>query len=60
MTLMFMAAPIGIFVNKTMLQVFVFVFVNQAIAAHLNREWYVERFGSDKVGMRRRLIPGLW
>lgn len=56
----FMAAPQGLLVNKSVLQVFLFVFVNQAVAAHLNREWYIEKFGKDNVGMRRRLIPGFW
>lgn len=60
LALTFMAAPSGMLVNKTMLQVSLFVFVNRAIAANLNREWYIEKFGSEKVGTRRRLIPGVW
>jgi 3-oxo-5-alpha-steroid 4-dehydrogenase 1 len=24
------------------------------------KKWYLERFGSEKVGARRAIIPGLW
>lgn len=55
-----LAAPEGRVVNWTLLCGAVFVAVNLGVTAIGTKEWYMEKFGRDKVGPRKRMIPGIW
>ena len=54
-----LGAP-GRFVNHTLLSGAVFVAVNLGVTASGTKEWYVKRFGKEKVGRRWRMVPGVW
>lgn len=55
-----LAAPPGYVLSKTVAAGLGFVFANLAVTADSTREWYVERFGAEKVAGRRRMIPYLY
>ena len=55
-----LAAPEGRVVNWTLLCGAVFVAVNLGVTAIGTKEWYMEEFGREKVGPRKRMIPGIW
>jgi 3-oxo-5-alpha-steroid 4-dehydrogenase 3 / polyprenol reductase len=59
-SLMFLAAPKGQLVNTTLLAAFIFVVVELGVSADISRRWYLQKFGADRVGHRRRMIPGIW
>jgi 3-oxo-5-alpha-steroid 4-dehydrogenase 3 len=54
------AAPEGSTANWTLVCGTVFVATNLGVTAIGTKEWYMEKFGADKVGPRRRMIPGIW
>lgn len=54
------AAPEGRIVNWTLVCGTVFVATNLGVTAMGTKEWYVEKFGVDKVAPRKRMIPGIW
>lgn len=58
--LSFIVAPAGRTVNWTMLSATVLVLVNLGVTAHGTKEWYLEKFGAEKVGKRTRMIPWIW
>ncbi|KAJ4993685.1 3-oxo-5-alpha-steroid 4-dehydrogenase [Stagonosporopsis vannaccii] len=58
--LSFLAAPAGKLVNWTMFCGAVFVAVNLGVTAVGTKNWYMEKFGKDKVGPRKRIVPGIW
>ena len=58
--LSFLAAPRGRIVNWTLVCGTIFVATNLGVTAIGTKEWYAEKFGRDKVGPRRRMIPGIW
>jgi 3-oxo-5-alpha-steroid 4-dehydrogenase 3 len=58
--LSFLAAPEGTPVNWTIFCGAIFVAVNLGVTAIGTKEWYVDKFGIDKVGPRRRMVPGIW
>ncbi|KAF2114405.1 hypothetical protein BDV96DRAFT_576709 [Lophiotrema nucula] len=58
--LSFLAAPTGSPMNWTLLCATVFVTVNLGVTASGTKEWYVQRFGADKVETRNRMILWLW
>lgn len=58
--LSFLAAPVGRNVNWTLFCGTVFVAANLGVTAIGTKEWYVGKFGKDKVGPRRRMVPGIW
>ncbi|KAF3006654.1 hypothetical protein E8E13_008225 [Curvularia kusanoi] len=58
--LSFLAAPTGRFVNWTLFCGTIFVAVNLGVTAIGTKDWYIERFGRDKVGSRKRMVPGVW
>lgn len=58
--LSFLAAPKNSTVNWTLLCGTIFVAVNLGVTAIGTKEWYVEEFGQDKVGARKRMVPGIW
>lgn len=58
--LSFLAAPEGRTINWTLFCGSIFVAVNLGVTAVGTKEWYVEKFGKDKVGPRKRMVPGIW
>lgn len=58
--LSFVGAPTGRIVNWTLACGTIFVAVNLGVTAIGTKEWYVEKFGKDKVGPRKRMVPGIW
>lgn len=59
-SLIFIAAPEGQLVNKTLLSALVFVVVNLGVTADMNKQWYFQIFGKEKVENRWRMIPFVW
>jgi 3-oxo-5-alpha-steroid 4-dehydrogenase 3 len=55
-----LAAPRARLVNWTMVCGTVFVATNLGVTAVGTKEWYAEKFGRDKVGPRKRIVPGIW
>ncbi|KAL1797661.1 hypothetical protein ACET3X_004267 [Alternaria dauci] len=55
-----LAAPEGSWLNWTLMCATVFVGTNLGVTAVGTKEWYVEKFGADKVGPRKRMVPGIW
>ncbi|KZM24780.1 uncharacterized protein EKO05_0003469 [Ascochyta rabiei] len=58
--LSFLAAPEGRVINWTLFCATIFVAVNLGVTAIGTKEWYIEKFGRDKVGPRKRMVPGIW
>jgi 3-oxo-5-alpha-steroid 4-dehydrogenase 3 / polyprenol reductase len=59
-SLIFLAAPSGQVVNKTLLAAFVFVVIELGVSADISKQWYMRKFGADLVEHKRRMIPGIW
>ena len=57
MSLAILGAPEGTWVNPTILYALIFVTINLAVTASTTKEWYVEKFGKDKVEYRWSMIP---
>ncbi|KAF2686209.1 hypothetical protein K458DRAFT_209284 [Lentithecium fluviatile CBS 122367] len=55
-----LAAPAGQRVNWTLVCATIFVVVNLGVTAAGTKEWYMEKFGAEKVGGRTRMIPWVW
>lgn len=55
-----LAAPVGGVVNWTLVCGTIFVATNLGVTAIGTKEWYVEKFGQEKVGSRRRMVSGIW
>jgi 3-oxo-5-alpha-steroid 4-dehydrogenase 3 len=55
-----MAAPEGTLVNWTLVCGAIFVATNLGVTAVGTKEWYTEKFGAEKVGSRKRMLPGIW
>ena len=60
MLLSFLAAPEGRWMSWTLLCGTIFVATNLGVTAVGTKEWYTEKFGVEKVGPRKRLVPGIW
>ncbi|KAH3969119.1 polyprenol reductase [Parastagonospora nodorum] len=58
--LSFLAAPEGRWVSWTMVCGTIFVASNLGVTAWGTKEWYAEKFGQDKVGHRKRMVPWIW
>ncbi|KAH8708511.1 hypothetical protein GQ44DRAFT_731474 [Phaeosphaeriaceae sp. PMI808] len=56
----FLAAPEGRLVSWTLMTGMIFVVTNLGVTANATKEWYVRKFGQDKVGHRRKMIPLIW
>jgi 3-oxo-5-alpha-steroid 4-dehydrogenase 3 len=54
---MFLAAPEGAWVNRTLFTTLVFVVSNLGVTAEASREWYEKKFGAEKIKGRWRMIP---
>jgi 3-oxo-5-alpha-steroid 4-dehydrogenase 3 len=59
-SMMFLAAPQGEWINKTILTILIFVVVNLGHTAEATRAWSAQKFGSDKIALRWRMIPLIW
>jgi 3-oxo-5-alpha-steroid 4-dehydrogenase 3 / polyprenol reductase len=57
LSLAIVAAPEGYLCNRTMLSALIFVAVNLGVTARGTKSWYVEKFGSDKVALKKVMIP---
>lgn len=60
LSLAIVAAPNGQILNRTVLAVFVFTFVNLAITAESTRVWYSRKFGDKRIKERRKLVPFMY
>jgi len=54
------AAPEGRSVNQTLLCAVMFVAVNLGATAAGTKQWYIEKFGADKVRGKWMMIPWLY
>ncbi|KAL8737367.1 MAG: hypothetical protein Q9181_001742 [Wetmoreana brouardii] len=57
LSLAIIGSPEGAWVNRTVFTALVFVATNLAVTASTTKEWYVQKFGKEKVGHRWRMIP---
>lgn len=53
-------APEGYCFNRTVLSVLAFVAVNLGVTAHGTRNWYIEKFGPERVVPKWVMIPWLY
>jgi 3-oxo-5-alpha-steroid 4-dehydrogenase 3 len=60
LSLAFMAAPRGALINKTIFTVLLFCATNLGATADSTKRWYEEKFGTEKVSGRWRMIPKVW
>ena len=58
--LVFLAAPKGELVNKTLLAGLVFVVVNLGVSAGITKQWYIRKLGEENVQHRWKMIPFLY
>lgn len=59
-SLMFLAAPGGQVVNKTLLAAFVFVLIELGLSADVTKRWYMQKFGAHPIEYKWKMIPGIW
>lgn len=57
LSLAVLASPEGYWCNRSLLSVLLFVAVNLGVTAHGTRNWYIEKFGQDKVHDKWIIIP---
>ncbi|KAK5627888.1 hypothetical protein RRF57_003603 [Xylaria bambusicola] len=57
LSLAVMAAPQGQLYNRTVICAMLFVMINLGVTAHGTKSWYGEKFGSDRVQGKWRMIP---
>lgn len=60
LSLALLAAPPGQLINKTMLTCLAFVAVNLGLTAQTTKQWYMQKFGRDKVQDRWLMIPYIY
>ena len=60
LSLAFIAAPRGAWINRTMFTVFVFVSANLTVTAATGKAWYERKFGKAAVAHRWIMVPGLY
>lgn len=60
LSLALVAAPKGQWCNRTLLSVLIFVAVNLGVTAHGTRNWYIEKFGPERVVGKWIMIPLLY
>jgi len=60
LTLAVVAAPEGQLCNRTLLCGLAFVAINLGVTANGTRQWYLAKFGAEKVKPRWRMIPFLF
>ncbi|KAL8669569.1 MAG: hypothetical protein Q9168_005851 [Polycauliona sp. 1 TL-2023] len=57
LSLAIIGAPDDAWINRTVFNALVFVVCNLAVTASTTKEWYIAKFGREKVGYRWRMIP---
>ncbi|CAL8576483.1 hypothetical protein XPA_002363 [Xanthoria parietina] len=57
LSLAILGAPEGAWMNRTVFTALVFVACNLAITASTTKEWYMAKFGREKVEYRWKMIP---
>lgn len=55
-----LAAPKGSMTNVTLLSATVFVAVNLGVTAVGTRNWYLHKFGEEKMKGKKRMVPWVW
>lgn len=55
-----LAAPEGRLLNWTLVCGTIFVATNLGVTAVGTKGWYMEKFGVEKVGPRKCMLPGIW
>lgn len=55
-----LAIPPGQTLNLTLSTAAIFVAVNLGVTANGTKEWYLESFGAENVGRRKRIVPWVW
>ena len=60
LSMAFTAAPRGFLLNRTLLCALIFVTVNLGATALGTKDWYEQRFGSQVVAGRWRMIPWIF
>ena len=60
LSLSFLSAPHDSIVNPTVFSAFIFCVVNLGVTADTTKKWSAEKFGSEKVSERWRMIPYVW
>lgn len=60
LSLVVMTAPEGLWLNRTMLSVLLFVTINLGVTAGGTKKWYQERFGPERVAHKWIMIPLLY
>ncbi|KAL1961347.1 hypothetical protein VTO42DRAFT_75 [Malbranchea cinnamomea] len=60
LSLSVLAAPKGSLVNKTIFSGFILAVINLGVSAGTTKEWYIQKFGNDKVQNKWRMIPRLY
>lgn len=55
-----MAAPEHYTVNWTLLCGTIFVATNLGVTAVGTKQWYIDQFGVEKVGPRKKMVPWIW
>jgi 3-oxo-5-alpha-steroid 4-dehydrogenase 3 len=55
-----LAAPEGGLMNITLFTALVFTTVNLGVTAESSREWYVLKFGEEKIKGRWRMVPFIY
>jgi 3-oxo-5-alpha-steroid 4-dehydrogenase 3 len=58
--LSFLAAPKGSIVNWTLMYATLFVAVNLGVTAVGTRNWYLHKFGKDKMRGKKMMVPWIW
>lgn len=54
------AAPPEMYFNRTLAAALLFVFVNLAATASGTKAWYSDKFGSDQVARKWKIVPYLF
>jgi 3-oxo-5-alpha-steroid 4-dehydrogenase 3 len=54
------AAPKGQIINRTVLAGIGFVASNLAVTADSTKKWYVEKFGTEQLEGRWRMVPYIY
>lgn len=58
--LSFVAAPEGHVVSWSLVCGTIFTAVNLGVTADGTKQWYMAKFGAERVKHRKRMVPGLW
>jgi len=57
LSLAFLAAPEGAWVNRTIFVGLIFVSVNLGVTASTSKDWYEKKFGKEKLVGKWKMLP---